>query len=86
MILGSTKETCSQTMNNTMAMAVLTLTQNSLDSALQQIRAETEKSINSLRQEMRAEVKNMEQNIAATVIAAIQATQPINMVVKQTEN
>jgi hypothetical protein len=85
-ILGSPKETSSQA-NNTMATAVSTLTQNSLDTALQQIRTETEKSINNLRQELRTEVKNMEQNIAATVIAAIQATQPINMVVEQeTEN
>jgi hypothetical protein len=32
---------------------------------------------------MRTEVKNMEQSIAATVIAAIQTTNPINMEVEQ---
>jgi hypothetical protein len=84
-ILGSPKETNMQA-NNTVSTTMSTLTQNSLDEAIQQIRSETEKSINNLRQEMRAEVKSMEQNIAASVIAAIQATQPINMVVEQTEN
>jgi hypothetical protein len=84
-ILGSQKETSSQT-NQTILTSMSTLTQNSLDMAIQQIRSETEKSISNLRQEMRTEVKNMEQNIAASVITAIQATQLINMIVIQTEN
>jgi hypothetical protein len=63
-----------------------TLTQDSLEAALQQIRKETEKSISELREEMHNEVKSMEQNIAATVIAAIKTTQPINMEVEQEEN
>jgi hypothetical protein len=55
-ILGSPKETNMQA-NNTVSTTMSTLTQNSLDEAIQQIRSETEKSINNLRQEMRAEVK-----------------------------
>jgi chemotaxis protein histidine kinase CheA len=83
MILGTPNETSTQQTNNTATTNMSTLTQNSLDAAIQQIRKETEKSINDLRQEMRTEVKNMEQSIAATVIAAIQATNPINMEVEQ---
>jgi hypothetical protein len=83
MILGTPNETSTQQTNNTATTNMSTLTQNSLDAAIQQIRKETEKSINDLRQEMRTEVKNMEQSIAATVIAAIQTTNPINMEVKQ---
>jgi hypothetical protein len=80
-VLGTPKEATSQN-NNTIGTTMSTLTQNSLDAALQQIRKETELSINNLRNEMRTEVKNMEQSIAATVIAAIQAANPINMEVE----
>jgi hypothetical protein len=80
-VLGTPKEATSQN-NNTIGTTMSTLTQNSLDAALQQIRKETERSINNLRNEMRTEVKNMEQSIAATVIAAIQAANPINMEVE----
>jgi hypothetical protein len=80
-ILGTPKEATRQN-NNTVGTTMSTLTQNSLDAALQQIREETERLINNLRTEMRTEVKNMEQSIAVTVIAAIQLTNPINMEVE----
>jgi hypothetical protein len=84
-VLGLQKDSNEQT-NNTMITTMSTLTQNSLDAAIQQLWKETEKSISDLRQEMRTKVKNMEQSIAATVIAAIQSTQPINMEVENAEN
>jgi hypothetical protein len=82
-ILGeNNKETQSPT-TTTQTTAMSTLTQDSLNATLQLFRQETEKSINDLRNEMRNEVKSMEQNIAATVIAAIQSTKPTNMEVEQ---
>jgi hypothetical protein len=82
-ILGeNNKDTQSQT-TTTQTTAMSTLTQDSLNATLQLFRQETEKSINDLRNEMRNEVKSMEQNIAATVIAAIQSTKPSNMEVEQ---
>jgi hypothetical protein len=47
-----------------------TLTQNSLDEALQKIWAETSRAILELREEMKTDVRNMEQSIAASVVAA----------------
>jgi hypothetical protein len=79
MILGPNKETNSH-VTNTLTTTMSTLTQDSLDATLQAFRIETEKSLNELRSEMKQEVKNMEQNIATTVIAAIQNnSQPMNM-------
>jgi hypothetical protein len=83
MILGPNKDANSN-VTNTLTTTMSTLTQDSLDATLKALRLETEKSINELRSEMKQEVKNMEHNIAATVIAAIQNnTQPMNMEIEQ---
>jgi hypothetical protein len=47
-----------QTMTTTMS----TLTQSSLNEAINNLRKETENSINDLRKELKSEVKNMESN------------------------
>jgi BMFP domain-containing protein YqiC len=61
-----------------------TLTQNSLDEALQKMREETSRAISELREEMKSDVRNMEQSIAASVVAALQSKNPINMEVEPT--
>jgi hypothetical protein len=58
-----------QTMTTTMS----TLTQSSLNDAINSLRQETERSINSLWEELKSEVKSMENNIAMTVITAMQS-------------
>jgi hypothetical protein len=83
-ILGQSKDT-NNNANATAMTTMSTLTQNSLDEALQKIRTETARSIAELRDEMKTDVKSMEQNIAATVIAAINSKEnPINMEVEST--
>jgi BMFP domain-containing protein YqiC len=78
-ILGQPKE-ANANANATAMTTMSTLTQNSLDEALQKIRNETARSISELREEMKSDVRNIEQSIAATVIAAIQSKEnPINM-------
>jgi hypothetical protein len=82
-ILGTNKDVSSH-VTNTQTTTMSMLTQDSLDATLQAFRLETEKSMKELRSKMKQEVKNMENNIAATVIAAIQNTpQPMNMEVEQ---
>jgi hypothetical protein len=56
-----------QTMMTTMS----TLTQSSLNDAINNLRKETKRSINSLREELKMEVKSMENNIAIAVITAM---------------
>jgi hypothetical protein len=65
--------------NNTMTTSVSTLTQDSLNEAMEQIRRETEKSIEKLRQELQTEVLSMENNIATAVINALKTPQAIAM-------
>jgi hypothetical protein len=69
--------------STTMTTSLSTLTQNSLDEAMEKIRKETEKSINTLRQELQTQVLNMEDNIATAVINAMRAPNAISM---DTEN
>jgi hypothetical protein len=68
---------------STMATSLSTLTQNSLDEAMEQIRKETAQSINQLRNDLQTEVLNMESNIATAVINALKAPSAIAM---ETEN
>jgi hypothetical protein len=63
-----------------------TLTQSSLNEAINNLRQETEKSINDLRKELKMEVTNMESSIASAVIKAINANSPNNMEVDQSES
>jgi hypothetical protein len=69
--------------NNTMTTSVLTLTQDSLNKAMEQIRHETAQSIEKLRQELQTEVLSMENNTATAVINALKTPQAIAM---DTEN
>jgi hypothetical protein len=71
-----------QTMTTTMS----TLTQSSLNEAINNLRKETENSINDLRKELKSEVKNMESSIATAVITAIKENTPKNMEVEQLES
>jgi hypothetical protein len=82
-ILNKTNNQEGNTTPMTAITTLSTLTQESLNETLQKFRQETERSINELRNEMKNEVQSMEQNIAATVIAAIQNIQPIQMEVEQ---
>jgi hypothetical protein len=57
----------------TMTTTMSTLTQSSLNDAINNLRQETERSITSLREELKTEeVKSMENNIAIAVITAMQ--------------
>jgi hypothetical protein len=51
-----------------------TLTQSTLDEALEKIRKETEKSMERLRTEMNEKIQSMENSIATAVINAIRST------------
>jgi hypothetical protein len=76
----------SQTNNNSttaMTTSVSTLTQDSLNEAMEQIRRETAQSIEKLRQELQTEVLSMENNIATAVINALKTPQATAM---DTEN
>jgi hypothetical protein len=69
-------------MNNssiTMTTSLSTLTQNSLDEAMEKIRKETAQSINTLCQELQTQVLNMEDNITTAVINAMRAPNTISM-------
>jgi hypothetical protein len=63
----------------TMTTSLSTLTQNSLDEAMEKIRKETAQSINTLRQELQTQVLNMEDNITTAVINAMRAPNTISM-------
>jgi hypothetical protein len=69
-----------QTMTTTMS----TLTQNSINDAVANLRKETEQSINSLRDELKMEMKSMETSIATAVVAALR-NNPNNMELEQSE-
>jgi hypothetical protein len=62
-----------------MTTSLSTLTQNSLDEAMEQIRKETAQSIKNLRNVLQTEVLNMESNIATAVINALKAPSAISM-------
>lgn len=73
------KEKKDENHNNaeTTATSMSTLTQSSLDEALQKIRIDTENSIRSLREEMKNDVSSMEDRIATSVINALKAAPPV---------
>jgi hypothetical protein len=83
-----TKKTQENTTNSQLMMTTTmsTLTQSSLNEAINNLRQETEKSINDLRKELKMEVTNMESSIASAVIKAINANSPNNMEVDQSES
>jgi hypothetical protein len=58
----------------TTSTTMSTLTQSTLDEAMEKIRTETTKSIEKLRSEMQKEIQNMEGNIASAVINALKST------------
>jgi hypothetical protein len=63
----------------TMTTSLSTLTQNSLDEAMEKIRKETEQSINTLCHELQTQVLNMEDNIATAVINEMRAPDTISV-------
>jgi hypothetical protein len=65
--------------NVTMATSLSTLTQDSLNEAMDQIRKETAQSIENLRKEIQKDVLSMEDNIATAVINALKTPQTISM-------
>jgi hypothetical protein len=62
-----------------MTTSLSTLTQNSLDEAMEKIRKETEQSINTLCHELQTQVLNMEDNIATAVINEMRAPDTISV-------
>jgi hypothetical protein len=60
-----------------MATSLSTLTQDSLNEAMDQIRKETAQSIENLRKELQKDVLSMEDNIATAVINALKTPQII---------
>jgi hypothetical protein len=66
-----------------MTTSLSTLTQDSLNEAMEQIRKETAQSIKNLRQELQTDVLSMENNIAEAVIKALKTPSAISM---ETEN
>jgi hypothetical protein len=63
----------------TMTASLSTLTQDSLNDAMEQIRKETAQSIEKLRHELQTEVLSMENNIATAVINALKPPQAVIM-------
>jgi hypothetical protein len=57
--------------NSTMATTMSTLTQSTLDEAMEKLRAETTKSITKLREDMQKDIQHMEDKIALAVINAL---------------
>jgi hypothetical protein len=70
----ASKTTNEQNSGVTTATSMSTLTQSTLDEAMEKIRNETTKSIEKLRTDMQQEIQNMEGNIAAAVINALKST------------
>jgi hypothetical protein len=62
-----------------MTTSLSTLTQDSLNEAMAQIRKETAQSIENLRQELQKDVLSMEDNIAEAVIKALKTPNTISM-------
>jgi hypothetical protein len=58
----------------TMATSMSTLTQSTLDQAMEKMRQEHERSIEKLRQDMQTKIQSMENSIATAVISAIRQT------------
>jgi Tfp pilus assembly protein PilP len=78
----------SRSMNNssiTMTTSLSTLTQDSLNEAMAQIRKETAQSIANLRQELQTDVLSMENNIAEAVIKAL-VKSPNTITMMETDN
>jgi hypothetical protein len=65
--------------NMTTSTSLSTLTQDTLNEAMDQIRKETAESIEKLRQELQTDVLSMETNIATAVINALKSPQAISM-------
>jgi hypothetical protein len=70
----ATKPSNEQNSGVTTSTSMSTLTQSTLDEAMEKIRNETTKSIEKLRSEMQKEIQNMEGNIASAVINALKST------------
>jgi hypothetical protein len=70
----TSKTTCEPNSGVTTATSMSTLTQSTLDEAMEKIRNETTKSIEQLRSDMQKEIQNMEGNIAAALINALKLT------------
>jgi septal ring factor EnvC (AmiA/AmiB activator) len=58
-----------------------TLTQSSLDAALNKLRQENENAISALRNELKKEVRSMEDTIANAVIKAIKSSSPMDQMI-----
>jgi hypothetical protein len=72
--------------NSTMATTMSTLTQGTLDEAMEKLRAETTRSITKLREDMQKDIQHMEEKIALAVINALRSTPSVvNMDIDNTE-
>jgi hypothetical protein len=63
-----------------------TLTQSSLDAALNKLRQENENAISALRNELKKEVRSMEDTIANAVIKAIKSSSPMDQMITDHSN
>jgi hypothetical protein len=75
-----------QTNAGTMVTTMSTLTQSSLDEAINKIRKETETSIQTLREELKKDVLSMEERIAASVINALKNAPPMEQMETESDN
>jgi Tfp pilus assembly protein PilP len=72
--------------NNTTTTSLSTLTKDTLNEAMDQIRKETAQSIEKLRQELQTDVLSMETNIAEAVINALRTPNAIAMEMENNED
>jgi hypothetical protein len=68
------KSTYQETTKSTMATSMSTLTQSSLNDAMEKLRQENDQLISKLHEEMNQKIQTMEESIESAGINAIQAT------------